>query len=75
MGVTGAHGAVCQGQTALMLAAYRGHTEVVGILIEAGADVDLQSNNVSSADWVYQMLIIVLYVPGSNCTRLGQAER
>ena len=43
---------VCQGATALMKAAHKGHTEVVGILIEAGADMDLQHNDVSSADWV-----------------------
>ena len=42
----------CQGESALMLAAARGSTEVVGILVEGGADVNLQNINVSSADWV-----------------------
>ena len=37
-----------------MLAASNGDTEVVGILIEGGADVDLKSNNVSNVDWVQQ---------------------
>ena len=50
---------VCQGQSALMWAAANGHTEVVGILIEGGADMNLQTNDVSSADWVYQRLMVV----------------
>ena len=33
-----------------MLAASNGDTEVVGILIEGGADVNLQNKYVSSAD-------------------------
>ena len=43
---------VCQGATALMKAAHKGHTEVVGILIEGGANMDLEDNDVSSADWL-----------------------
>ena len=43
---------LCQGYSALIYAATSGHTEVAGILIVAGADVDLQDNQVSSADWV-----------------------
>ena len=35
-----------------MLAASNGHTEVVGTLIVARADVDLKNKQVSSADWV-----------------------
>ena len=50
MGVTEADGCVCQGQSALMWAAVKGHTGVVGILIEAGADMNLKTNYVSSAD-------------------------
>ena len=45
---------VCQGATALMKAALKGHTEVVGILIEGGANMDLQQNDVSNVDWMYQ---------------------
>ena len=43
---------VCQGFSALIGAAMNGHTEVVGILIEMGADIELKDNSVSSADWV-----------------------
>ena len=43
---------LCQGDSALIRGAVKGHTEVVGILIEAGADMNLQDNDVSSADWV-----------------------
>ena len=42
---------VCQGDNALIEAAFKGHTEVVGILIEGGADIDLQNKYVSSAYW------------------------
>ena len=35
-----------------MLAASNGDTELVGILVDGGAEIDLQDNNVSSADWV-----------------------
>ena len=42
---------VCQGDSALMWAAVKGHTEVVGMLIEGGADINLQTSYVSSADW------------------------
>ena len=55
--------ALCvQGNSALIGAAGRGRTEVMGILIDAGADMNLLMNRVSSADWVYQRLIIVLCV-------------
>ena len=43
---------VCQGNSALRLAVDNGRTEVVGILVEGGADVNLQDRDVSSADWV-----------------------
>lgn len=33
-----------EGNTALMLAAYHGHSQTVGALIERGADVDLCNN-------------------------------
>ena len=51
---------VCQGYRALMGAAFEGFAEVMGMLIKRGADINLQANDVSSADWVYQRLIIVL---------------
>ena len=35
-----------------MKAALKAHTEVMGILIEGGANMDLQDNDVSSADWL-----------------------
>ena len=63
---------VCQGESALIHAAAKGFTEIVGILIQGGADIDLQDNQVSSADWVYQMLIMVHCVPGKHCTILCQ---
>ena len=43
---------VCQRETALRLAAFKGHTEVVGILVEGGANINLKNKHVSSADWV-----------------------
>ena len=43
---------VCQGRTALIDAAINGRTEIVGTLIEGGADIDLQNKYVSSAYWV-----------------------
>ena len=43
---------VCQGKTALIIAVDNGRTEVVGILVAGGADVDLQDRAVSSAHWV-----------------------
>ena len=43
---------MCQGESALIVAAINGHTEVVGIMIEGGADIDLQNSDVSSADLV-----------------------
>ena len=45
---------MCQGESALIEAATMGHTEVVGILIEGEADVNLQNNEVRSAYWLYQ---------------------
>ena len=53
---------MCQGDSALSWAAGRGYTDVVGILIEAGADMNLKNSDVSSADWVYQRLMIVICV-------------
>ena len=41
---------VCQGYSALVLAAVNGFTEIVDILVEGGADINLQTNDVSSAD-------------------------
>ena len=41
---------VCQGNSALIGAALNRRIEVMGILIEAGADMNLQTNDVSSAD-------------------------
>ena len=55
-------GFVHHGNSALIRAADNGRTEVVGILIEAGADINLQDNGVRSAEWVYQRLIIVICV-------------
>ena len=40
---------VCQGTTALMWAATNGFTEVVVILMEGGADINLTNNHVRSA--------------------------
>ena len=62
---------VCQGESALFLAAASNRTEVVGILIEAGADIDLKENDVRSADWVWLRLTILLCVPGNHCTYVG----
>ena len=59
MSVTEADDRACQGETALTGAAVKGRTEVVGILIEAGADINLQDNYVRSADSVYQRLMVV----------------
>ena len=41
---------VCQGYSALTLAASNGRTEVVGILVEREADVNFKPKYVSSAD-------------------------
>ena len=66
MGVTEADNRACQGHSALFLAAASNRTEVVGILIEAGADINLQTNDVSSAVWVYQRLMVALCVQGNS---------
>ena len=36
---------VYPGETSLMHAAFQGHTEIVKILLENGADVNLKKNN------------------------------
>ena len=41
---------LCQGDSALIRGAVSGFTEVVGMLIEGGADINLKENDVSSAD-------------------------
>ena len=41
------------GWTALMLASYRGHVEIVELLLEFGSDVNL-TTEVSNSVWVYQ---------------------
>ena len=38
------------GLTPLMMATIQNHTETANVLLEAGADVNLQSNDVSSID-------------------------
>ena len=43
---------LCQGESALIRAAHKGRTEVVAILIEREADVNLENKYVRSADWV-----------------------
>ena len=66
-----------QGSTALIqAAASKGHTEVVKILVNAGADVNSKDNKVSAADgavFVSVMLIWLFAVQGK--TALDHARK
>lgn len=55
------------GQTALMFAAYGGHAEVTGQLLEAGADVNAKSNDGQTA------LVLAVNMGRSEIVSLLQA--
>lgn len=73
------HGTPLHDRTALMFAAQEGHTEVVQILLERGADPNLKGSNGDSA-WMYavdahHLKILVLLWPKLNMqNRSGEAD-